>query len=403
LSFCILRSEFINFPACMSSRPLRVAMLVVDDRHDPRVGSPSLGAAPTALLEGFAELGPKEIEVHVVSCLKQPDIPPSQLAPNIWYHPLFVPSWGFLRTMHLGPAFAVRRFLRRNIQPDIVHSQGIEWWCGMAGAMSGYPSVLTIHGNIRVILRNSTLRPLLFWKLQALLGDFAIRGHSGVICISEHVRKDIALTARATWLIPNALRKEFLHTQTATIERSGKPLLLVVGTITENKQPMEILEILFALHGEGTAFEVAFIGHLGTCGVYARRFAARLEEATRLGFALHKEHLDAAALAKTMNQADALLHFPMDEAFGLVVAEAISQGLTVFASNVGGIKEVALGYPKCNLVGRQDFDGLLCKLRSWIENISKHSCKYESDALTSRFSPQLIGRKTIQVYSEVLA
>ena len=387
----------------MSSHPLRVAMLVVDDRHDPRVGSPSLGAAPTALLEGFAELGPTEIEVHIVSCLKQPDIPPSRLAANIWYHPLFVPPWAFLRTMHLGPAFAVRRFLRRNIQPDIVHSQGIEWWCGMAGAFSRYPSVLTIHGNIRAILRNSTLKPRPFWKLQALLGDFAIRGHAGVICISEHVRKDIALTARTTWLIPNALRKEFLHTQRATIERSGKPLLLVVGTITENKRPLEMLEILFALHGEGAEFEVAFIGHLGTCGVYARRFAARLEEATRLGFALHKEHLDAAALAKTMTRADALLHFPMDEAFGLVVAEAISQGLTVFASNVGGIREVALEYPKCHLFGRHDFDGLLWQLRTYIKNISKHSCKYGSDALTSRFSPHLIGQKTIQVYSEVLA
>jgi glycosyltransferase involved in cell wall biosynthesis len=93
----------------------------------------------------------------------------------------------------------------------------------------------------------------------------------------------------------------------------------------------------------------------------------------------------------------------MDDAFGLVVAEAISQGLTVFASNVGGIREVALGYPKCHLVGRQDFDGLLCQLRSYIKTISKHSCKYGSDALTSRFSPQLIGQKTIQAYSEVLA
>jgi glycosyltransferase involved in cell wall biosynthesis len=387
----------------MSSRPLRVAMLVVDDRSNPLVGTPRLGSAPTALLEGFAELGPKEIEVHVVSCLKQPSVAPTKLAPNIWYHPLFVPSWAFLRTLHLGPAFAVRRFLREKIKPDVVHSHGIEWWCGVAGALSGYPSLLTIHGNIRAILANSVLKPRAFWQLQATLGDFAIRQHGGVICISEHVRKSVATAARKTWLIPNALRKEFLHTQTATIERSGRPLLLVVGTITENKRPLEMLEILFALHGEGTEFEVAFIGHLGTCGVYARRFAARLEEATRLGFALHKEHLDAAALAKTMAQADALLHFPMDEAFGLVVAEAISQGLTVFASNVGGIREVGLGYRKCHLVGRQDFDGLLCQLRSYIKNISKHTCKYGSDALTSRFSPQLIGQKTIQAYSEVLA
>jgi glycosyltransferase involved in cell wall biosynthesis len=378
-------------------------MLVVDDRGDPRVGKPTLGAAPTALLQGFADLGPDQIEVHVVSCVKQRGVVALKLAPNIWYRPLFVHSWAFLRTLHLGPAIAVRRLLKQKIQPDVVHSQGIEWWCGLAGALSGYPSVLTIHGNIRAILRDSTLRPLSYWKLQALLGDFAIRRHSGVICISEHVRKDIALSARRTWLIPNALRKEFLQHQEPTPKRSEKPSLLVVGTITENKRPLELLEMLFALQAEGTEFEVTFIGRLGRTGRYEQRFAMRLEEATRLGFARHKEHLDAVALAKTMSQADALLHFPMEEAFGLVVAEAISRGLTVFASNVGGITEVSRGYPKSNLVGPQDLGGLVNKLRLWIRNSSDHNRKYGSEAVSARFCPQLIGRKTIETYSKVLA
>jgi glycosyltransferase involved in cell wall biosynthesis len=378
-------------------------MLVVDDRRDPRVGSPTLGAAPTALLQGFADLGSEQIEVHVVSCVKQREVGASKLAPNVWCHSLFVPSWAFLRTLHLGPTLAVRRFLRDKIQPDIVHSQGIEWWCGVAGALSGYPSVLTIHGNIRAILRNSTLRPRPFWMLQALLGDFAIRRHSGVICTSDHVRNDIALTARTTWLIPNALRKEFLQQQTVTAQRSGRPSLLVVGTITENKRPLEILEVLFALYGEGSEFEVTFIGKLGGAGRYERRFAAQLKEATRLGFASHKEHLDAIALAKAMVQADALIHFPMEEAFGLAVAEAISQGLAVFASSVGGITEVARGYSKSNLLGPQDFDELLDQLRSWIRNLSAHTRKSELESLTGRFCPTLIGRKTIEIYSKALA
>jgi glycosyltransferase involved in cell wall biosynthesis len=386
----------------MSSRPLRVAMLVVDDRENPLVGAPSLGAAPTALLEGFAQLGHEQIEVHVVSCGKQRGVIASKFAPNIWYHPLFVPSWAFLRTLHLGPALAVRRFLREKIQPDIVHSQGIEWWCGVAGALSGYRSVLTIHGNIRAILRTSTLRPFAFWRLQALLGDFAIRHHAGVVCISEHVRRNIAPKARETWLIPNALRSEFLDNRGRTAARGKTPSLLVVGTITENKRPLEVLETLFALHAEGLTFEVTFIGHLGRAGRYEQRFAAQLDEATRLGFARHKEHLNAAALAKMMAQADALVHFPMEEAFGLVVAEAISQGLAVFASSVGGIAEVARGYSKSILLGPQDFDGLLDQLRSWIRNPSDNSHKYDSEALTGRFCPKLIGRKTIKIYSEVL-
>ena len=378
-------------------------MLVVDDRRDPRVGSPSLGAAPTALLEGFAELGPKEIEVHVVSCLKQPGIPPSQLAPNIWYHPLFVPSWAFLRTLHLGPTLAVRSFLHREIKPDIVHSQGIEWWCGLAGALSGFPSVLTIHGNIRAILAKSILKPRAFWKLQALLGDFAIRRHSGVVCISEHVRRNIAPKARETWLIPNALRSEFLENRGRTAVRGQTPSLLVVGTITENKRPLEILETLFALHAAGAKFKVTFVGKLGGVGRYEQSFAARLQGASRLGFARHKEHLDAAALAKTMDQADALIHFPREEAFGLVVTEAISQGMTVFASRVGGLIKVCRNVPQCFLVDSHDLATLQSTLQQWLKRAPERNAGRRTEESIAPYRAVSVAQSTLKAYHEVAA
>ena len=376
-------------------------MLVVDDRRDPRVGSPSLGAAPTALLEGFAELGPKEIEVHVVSCLKQPGIPPSQLAPNIWYHPLFVPSWAFLRTLHLGPALAVRRFLRQQIKPDTVHSQGIEWWCGLTGALSGFPSVLTIHGNIRAILANSILKPRAFWQLQALLGDFAIRRHSGVVCISEHVRRNIAPKARETWLIPNALRSEFLENRGRTAARGKTPSLLVVGTITENKRPLEILETLFALHAKGAKFKVTFVGKLGGVGRYEQSFAARLQGASRLGFASHKEHLESNALAREMSQADALIHFPREEAFGLVVAEAISQGMTVFTSRVGGLTEVCRSYQQCILIDSDDLAALRIALQEWLKSHPERTARLQPGDYISSYHPVNVAQSTLKVYHEV--
>ena len=385
----------------MSSRPIRVAMLVVDDRGDPRVGSPSLGAAPTALLEGFAELGPKEVEAHVVSCLKQPDVPPSQLAPNIWYHPLFVPSWAFLRTLHLGPALVVRRFLREKIQPDIVHSQGIEWWCGVAGSLSGYPSILTIHGNIRAILRNSPMKPLSYWKLQSLLGNLALRRHSGIICTSEHVRKDVALSARRTWLIPNALRKEFLQQQDVPVQRSGRPSLLVVGTITENKRPLEILEVLLALQNEGAKFKVLFVGHLRRVGRYEQSFAARLQDAHRLGFAYHKDRLDSHALAKEMSQADALVHFPREEAFGLVVAEAISQGMTVFAGRVGGLAEVCCEKPQCVLIDPHDLGALRTALRQWLKSDSEQGSRPRAEDYIEPYHPITVAQSTLKAYHAV--
>ena len=385
----------------MFSRPIRVAMLVVDDRSDPRIGTPTLGAAPTALLEGFAELGQEAVEVHVVSCVKEPGVAAIRLAPNISYHPLFVPSWTFLRTLHLGPALAVRRFLRNTIKPDIVHSHGIEWWCGVAGAFSGYPSVLTIHGNIRSILRNSTLRPRLFWKLQALLGDCAIRCHTGVICTSDHVRKNIAPKARLTWLIPNALRSEFLENRRRTAVRGKTPSLLVVGTITENKRPLEILETLFALHTEGLKFEVTFIGRLSRAGRYDQSFAARLKVAEPLGFARHIERLDGNALAKEMAQAEALIHFPREEAFGLVVAEAISQGMTVFASRVGGLAEVCRDELQCILLDPNDVTDLRHALRQWLEAYAKDGARPQTEGDPQPYHPITVASSTLAAYTAI--
>lgn len=376
-------------------------MLVVDDRRDPRVGTPTLGAAPTALLQGFAQLGHEQIEVHVISCVKQQGVIASKLAPNIWYHPLFVPSWAFLRTLHLGPALAVRRFLREKIQPDIVHSQGIEWWCGLTAALSGFPSVLTIHGDIHAILANSILKPRAFWQLQALLGDFAIRRHSGVVCISEHVRRNIAPKARETWLIPNALRREFLDYRGRTAPRGKTPSLLVVGTITENKRPLEILETLFALHARGAKFKVTFVGQLGGVGHYEQSFAARLQDASRLGFANHTEHLAAAAVAKTMAQADALIHFPREEAFGLVVAEAISQGMTVFASRVGGLTEICHSNPQCILVEPHDVGDLRAALKQWLKSDPERGARLPAEDQIAPYRSVTVAQSTLKAYQEV--
>jgi hypothetical protein len=60
-------------------------------------------------------------EIHVISCTQQPLSAPEKLAPNIWFHPLHVSKWGWLRTGYQGCVRAVRQKLKE-IQPDIVHA-----------------------------------------------------------------------------------------------------------------------------------------------------------------------------------------------------------------------------------------------------------------------------------------
>jgi len=131
---------------------MRIGFLAVDAREyhkDYNTPEPYFGTAPQALLQGFAHL--KGVEVHVVSCVKEPVPPTPKIGPNIYFHSLTIPGpWS--RTLYGRCVLATRRKLRE-LQPDIVHGQGAERDCALAAVYSGFPNIITIHGNMREIAR----------------------------------------------------------------------------------------------------------------------------------------------------------------------------------------------------------------------------------------------------------
>src|SRR5436190_5469095 len=130
---------------------MRIAILTTDNREHYRDYAnplPYFGTAPEALLQGFALLPGHE--VHVVTCARARMKSPERLAPNIFFHSLYVPKVGWMRTAYQGCIRAVRYKLKE-IQPEVVHGQGTERDCAISSVFSGYPNVLTIHGNLRLI------------------------------------------------------------------------------------------------------------------------------------------------------------------------------------------------------------------------------------------------------------
>ena len=184
---------------------LSVAILTIDKReHDRNYAgaAPSFGTAPEALLQGFAQL--PELEVHVVSCTQQPVRAPEKIASNIFFHSLLVPKTGWMRTLYQGCIRATRRKLHE-IRPDIVHGQGTERDCAISAAFSGFPNVLTIHGNMRLIAKVEHARPFSFWWLAARLETLTVPRSQGVVCITNYTRDAVADLAKKTWIVPNAV------------------------------------------------------------------------------------------------------------------------------------------------------------------------------------------------------
>lgn len=376
-------------------------MLVVDDRFDSVSNTPFFGSAPTALLNGFRLLGVDKIKVHVICCVKSEMPAPSQLADNIFYHQIVLPHWTYLRSLHAGPVLGVRKLLSQ-IRPDLVHSHGVERWCAIAGSLCGFPAVLTIHGHLRLILQKARMRPFFYWHLQMLLGEWAMRRHRGVICISSHIQKSLRGKVRQTWLIPNAIRDEFINTP-ASRPRTGCriPCILVIGTITENKRPLELLKMFADLNSKGAKFTVRFIGKLNKTDKYGAAFVSKIQERKIRLFAEHLDPIDSTALIAEMDNADALVHFPLEEAFGLVVAEALSRELKVFASEVGGIIDICRSIPGAELVPPADFRSLSETLYNWLA--SGHPKSPRSALIArSRYCTNDIAAKTLDAYHQTL-
>lgn len=380
---------------------MKVVQLTTDAREhykDYQNPQPYFGAAPEALLEGFKTI--PEIEVHVVSCLqKKPVSSPEKLAENIYYHPLHVPNIGWMKTGYLGCIRAVRRKLQE-IKPDIVHGQGTERDCAMSAVFSGFPNVLTIHGNIAELARIQSSIPGSFAWLQARFEDLCLPRTSGVFCNSAYTETLVSHRTRKTWRVPNPLRSSFFE-RTQSTPRTGYSVLNV-GVICPRKRQVELLNLARDLYyGGAISLKWQFVGLLNTSDRYGRRFLNDLQEAKSAGYAEYLGVLDTDALIQTMDGASALVHYPYEEAFGLVVAEAMSRGLYLFGSDLGGIRDIAEDMSGVQLVPVDDFRQLGQHLRLWSQQGSPDS---PSSRLTmrKRYHPTVIAEMHLNIYQTTL-
>jgi len=381
---------------------MRIAVLTTDNREHQRTygeAQPRFGPAIEAVLQGLAEL--PDLEIHVICCTQQPMNTPVKLSKNTWFHLLHVPKIGWLRTGYQGCVRAIRRKIRE-LKPDIVHGQGTERECGLSAAFSGFPNVITIHGNIDAIAR-STKAPIgSYWWWTAILERFALPRTIGVFCNSTYTESVVKPRARKTWLVPNAVRRDFFEVPLPEPAARAKPILLNIGLIAPHKRQLALLELAEQLHREGLPFEIQFIGAADPLDKYAATFLKRIKTAEDNGFARHLGTKSLPELIESLDAASALVHVPFEEAFGLVVAEALARNLKFFGTNVGGIRDIARGIEGAELFELQDRPGLRIAIANWL----RAGCVQPQTAaleMKKRYHPKVIALRHAEIYREVAA
>ncbi len=382
---------------------MKIAFLTTDNREmSKRYDSPEpyFGPATEALLRGFELL--EGIEVHVVSCLRQPANAPEKIGRNLWFHGLTVPKAGWMTSAYLGATHAVRKKLRE-INPDLVHGQGTEKDCAMEAVLSGFPNVLSILGNMGRIAEMRGARPFSFYWIASRLEKFALARTTGVFCNSGHTESLVRPRAKKLWRVANALRLPFFEPpcQEGSRPENAVPTLVTVGSITPLKRQMEILAIAEQLHGAGYRVRFVFVGSGSASSPYMSAFLAKIKEAEEKGYGAYLGTKSYAELIALFDSADAMVHLSAEESFGLVAAEALSRNLKFFGSAIGGLLDIADKVEMAELHPLGDDESVKRGIIEWLEKGAPKP-REAAGEIRRRYHPKVIAARHLEIYREVL-
>ncbi|TAJ18515.1 MAG: N-acetyl-alpha-D-glucosaminyl L-malate synthase BshA, partial [Planctomycetota bacterium] len=192
--------------------------------------------------------------------------------------------------------------------------------------------VTTLHGtDITIVGSDPSYAPLT---------DFVIRSSDAVTTVSESLRAatiahfcDARSKTCAIEVIPNFVDTQRFQPRNGAPRRAGPPHAVHVSNFRPVKRVPWLVEA-FALASRGTSARLTLIGD-GPDQAAARDKARELEIGARVRFLGERD-----ALPELLADADLFLLASREESFGLSALEAMSCGVPVLATRVGGLPEV---------------------------------------------------------------
>jgi len=298
-----------------------------------------------------------------------------------------------LLTLYYREFRKVKKLLKE-INPDIIHAQGrqIE---ALYSLYSGYPTVLTSHGEIRNELLSDNIS---FRFLRSIILEFLVnRKMKWAIGVSPSCTADLKkfLPEQNVFLIDNAIDYAFFENSDLVFNK----FFLFVGSLTERKGAFRVVQLLekFPDFSVKMAFQNKNVAYVSKIERYLKEnsFEDRVEF---LG------NLSSIQLTEYIRNCYCVCLPSEFESFGMSLAECQAVGKPVVASKVGGIPYVISDKKTGLLFSLKETDGLEKNVSFLVNNLDRamEMGAYAKKASFDRWHPTSVAQRTIDVYKKII-
>ena len=288
-----------------------------------------------------------------------------------------------------------KQILKHTGKPDIIHSNitypnSIFAW--YMKKTQGIPYLITENWTIYLPVNRHRLTFSIKYisKIIANNADY-------ITPVSEDLEKAMkSLGFKSKYkIVPNVVNTGLF---TPKNPNNAKKQILHVSTLKDDhKNVSGILETIKELSTERKDFTLKIVGDgdLQPHIEYARKLGLPESLVTFEGEKTIEE------IAKLMQQSDLFLLFSNYENLPCVIIEAISSGIPVVSSDVGGISEM-LDDETGILVPPKDKNSLKNALNRVLDNINRYNRDKMHQKAVNRYSEEVIGQTFLDIYNEIL-
>jgi L-malate glycosyltransferase len=293
-----------------------------------------------------------------------------------------------------GYIMGYRILLGKQGKPDVIHANIIYPAAIIARLWSiftGIPYIISEHWTL-YLSKDSGNIPLPFVTRLAVRKAFAI----------TPVTYDLEQALRKHgyrnnyFIIPNVVDTNVFKPAQFPFPGDKKGLLHVSSMKEEQKNITGIIRTIKRLSGIRNDFIITFVGN-----ARAHQKALARELGIPEGIILFKGEITHAEVAEIMRQNNILVMFSRIENLPCVILEALSSGLPVISSDVGGIHEW-INESNGILIESGNEDELLEGLISMLDNYQKFDRELLHQFAVDNFGKEIIAGRFYEIYKNAL-